>query len=82
MVDNTTGEQTTTCSEWYMDEHAGYIGTARMLAEAGMLLLDMANHSTAGSENRAAGVVTPAYAFGSSILERLKDTTSTTFKIS
>lgn len=79
MIDNMTGEEKKISTEWFMDEHSGYIGTARMLAEAGMLLLDKGKGSP---DNANAGVVTPACAFGSSLLDRLKSTTCTTFSIS
>ena len=69
-----TREEKKISTEWFMDEHSGYIGTARMLAEAGMLLLDKGKGSPG---NANTGVVTPAYAFGSSLLDRLKSTTCT-----
>ena len=80
MVDG-VGNVTKIDSEYFIDEDSGYLNTSRMLFETGMLLLEMTKGDQA-TKNKAAGVVTPAYAFGSKILERLESTTCTTFKIS
>ena len=80
MVDG-AGNVTKIDSEYFIDEDSGYLNTSRMLFETGMLLLEMTKGDQA-TKNKAAGVVTPAYAFGSKILERLESTTCTTFKIS
>lgn len=78
-MQDSAGNVTNIKSEYYIDEDSGYLNTARMLVETGMLLVEMGD---AASKRKAAGVITPAYAFGSKILDRLQSTTCTTFKIS
>mmetsp|Transcript_13282 Transcript_13282/g.40910 ORF Transcript_13282/g.40910 Transcript_13282/m.40910 type:complete len:404 (-) Transcript_13282:202-1413(-) len=59
-------------STFEFGEDTGYLGTARMLVECGVLL-------AAGP--KSSGVITPAVAFGSGLLEHLEKTTPTTFTL-
>ena len=77
---DSSGKTIAMTSSFHIDEDPGYLNTARMLVESGMLLLKMANQI--GGVGDRAGVVTPAYAFGSSIVERLEKETCTKFTIS
>ena len=77
---DSSGKTIAITSSFHIDEDPGYLNTARMLVESGMLLLKMANHN--GGVGDRAGVVTPAFAFGSSIVERLEKETCTKFTIS
>ena len=55
-MQDSAGNVTNIKSEYYIDEDSGYLNTARMLAETGMLLLEMGD---AASKRKAAGVITP-----------------------
>jgi len=60
-------------STFEFGEDTGYLGTARMLVECGYQL--------ATGATKTAGVVTPAAAFGSALLERLEAKTPTKWSL-
>ena len=78
---DTDGNKSTVKTKFHFMEDTGYLCTARMLAETGMLLLEKANGGGEGLEG-ATGVVTPAVALGSALVERLTKEVPCTFEIS
>jgi len=75
MVDRAKGEETPLSSKFTFGEDVTYLGTARMLVETGMVLLEKRGKAPGG-------VTTPAAALGSAIVKRLQEQTKATFELS
>jgi hypothetical protein len=63
-------KETRLTSEFKFNKDIGYLYTAALLVETGMLLLEKAN---GGTSPTSGGVVTPAVAFGSDMTSRIVD---------
>lgn len=73
MVSKSDGKATILKSKYHWPGDTGYLYTAKMLVEAGMMLL---NNSAPG------GVVTPAVAMGSDLVQRLEAELGATLELS
>ena len=73
MKDKATGAETALESTYEFFEDVGYLATAKFLVEAGRLLLE--------SDGQPGGVLPPAVAFGSRIVERLAAQTGAKFTL-
>ena len=76
MKDKVSHKETPLHAKYTFHEDVTYLATAKFLVEAGRLLLEQ---SAAGEG--AAGVTTPAVAFGSQIVERLDQATGAKLEI-
>lgn len=77
MRDKASGAETALASTFTFNEDVTYLSTARFLVEAGRMLIE----KPAGGGG-AAGVVTPAVALGSPMIERLATQTGSKFELS
>ncbi len=76
MVDKASGRRLNLTSTFRFDEDVTYLCTAKMLVECGMLLLEKASARAEGG-----GVVGPAVAFGSSVVQRCVERIGAKFEI-
>ena len=67
MVDPTSGAETELSSTYHFDEDTGYLDTAKMLVEAGIMLA-----RGEGSGSIGGGVATPAVVLGAALTKRLE----------
>jgi len=77
MKDSASGAETPLTGTFRFEQDTGYLCTARMLVESGVLLRELAD---AGGGS-GVGVVTPAVAFGSSIKDRCVEKIGATFNL-
>lgn len=68
------GKETTVTSKFHFDKDIGYLYTAALLVEAGMVLMTKIG-------NVDGGVTTPAVALGSDYMQRILKTMDTSFEI-
>lgn len=68
------GKETTLTSKFHFNKDVAYLYTAALLAETGMVLLEKLGKVDGG-------VMTPAVAFGSDLMQRILKTMDTSFEI-
>ncbi|GHP08808.1 hypothetical protein PPROV_000754500 [Pycnococcus provasolii] len=73
-VKDAGGKETKVEAMYTFNEDVGYLATAKMLVESGRLLLDI-------GDSVGGGVLTPASAFGSAIVQRLEQETGAKLEI-
>jgi len=74
IIVNKDGKETNVMSKFHFNKDIGYLYTAALLAETGMVLLEKLGKANGG-------VTTPAAALGSDLTQRILKTMDTSFEI-